>query len=150
MTSTADAPAETASSAADEAETPVPASADQTPNPAPQAADTGTSQSAAADTQTREPAAAETNVASASASSDLIGYTSNCEEGVCGQFYHTTPTLERQVGAEQLFTVERIYELSNGEQPLGPEPLQVMCSTDRPMVIKAVDAAYVIFHIAPH
>jgi hypothetical protein len=86
----------------------------------------------------------------ANASADLIGYTSICEEGPCGQFYHTTPALKAQSGAEQLFTVDLIYEGSGGERLSWPDLVQVMCSTDRPMVVKELDAEYIIFHIAPH
>ncbi|MGD1905663.1 MAG: hypothetical protein ACFB0C_06670 [Leptolyngbyaceae cyanobacterium] len=86
----------------------------------------------------------------ANSSLDLIGYTSICEEGPCGQFYHTTPTLKNQSGTEQLFTVDLVYESSDGERLWGPDPAQVMCSTDRPMVVREIDAEYIIFHIAPH
>ena len=79
-----------------------------------------------------------------------IAYTSICEEGPCGQFYHTSPTLKNQSGSDQLFTVETTYESDSGELLSGPDPAQVMCSTDRPMVVKESGGEYIIFHMAPH
>ena len=159
LTSAADAPADSAAdSTADAAEPIATDSVAQTQSPSPTAAtqtesaDLSTSQSPTQPVtvaQTNAPATA-TDVEIADSSSALISYTSICEEGPCGQSYHTTPTLIGQSGVEQLFTVDLISESSTGKRLSGPAPTQVMCSTERPMVIKEIDAEYVIFHMAPH
>ena len=144
-TRTADAAADSSSGA--QTQSPSPTAATQT-----ESADLSPSQAPTQPVtvaQTNAPATA-TDVEIADSSSALIGYTSICEEGPCGQYYHTTPILIGQSGVEQLFTVGLISESITGERLSGPAPTQVMCSTERPMVIKDSGAEYVIFHMAPH
>ena len=161
LTSAADAPADSAadstadvaepaaadSSSGAETQSPSPTAATQTEAANPSASQSPTQPVTVA--QTNAPATA-TDVEIADSSSALISYTSICEEGPCGQSYHTTRTLIGQSDVEQLFTVDLISESSTGERLSGPAPTQVMCSTERPMVIKEIDAEYVIFHMAPH
>ncbi|MGD1929066.1 MAG: hypothetical protein ACFB12_09150 [Leptolyngbyaceae cyanobacterium] len=161
LTSAAGAPTDSAADSAADAAEPIVTNSDsvaQTQSPSPTAAtqtesaDLSTSQSPTQPVtvaQTNAPATA-TDVEIADSSSALIGYTSICEEGPCGQYYHTTPILIGQSGVEQLFTVGLISESITGERLSGPAPTQVMCSTERPMVIKDSGAEYVIFHMAPH
>ncbi|MEL6402035.1 MAG: hypothetical protein AAFO87_01620 [Cyanobacteria bacterium J06607_6] len=161
LTAAADAPTDSAADSTAAAAEPIATDSDsvaQTQSPSlaaaaqPESADLSASQSPTQPVAVAQPnaPAAETDVEIADSSSALIGYTSICEEGPCSQFYHTTPTLMGQSGVEQLFTVDLVSESSTGERLSGPAPTQVMCSTERPMVIKEIDAEYVIFHMAPH
>ena len=99
--------------------------------------------------QTSQPAGTET--ASEIANPSLTRYTSICEEGPCNDSYHTLPTLEHVSGTERLLSTELVTLSSTGEPVSDAEPVQVLCSTQRPIVIKDDGAGgYVLFHLAPH
>ncbi|MEO0539833.1 MAG: hypothetical protein AAFZ80_03090, partial [Cyanobacteria bacterium P01_A01_bin.105] len=82
---------------------------------------------------------------------DLTRYTRICEGGPCNEAYHSLPRVKYQSGEERLLTTERVILTHSGEPIASPEPLDIMCSTERPMVIKDDGSGgYILFHLAPH
>lgn len=85
---------------------------------------------------------------------NLTPLTSSCRMGECIETYYTFTYLDQEINGERLYETEVItYKLPIGETSgrwiLQDAPTQVLCSTQRPMVIFVEGNEYRINNISP-
>lgn len=89
------------------------------------------------------------------ADGNITSFAASCHMGFCFESYYTFTSLERQVDNEQLYSTEVVtYETEMGADEPGrwnfqPAATQVLCSTERPLVIYAENDQYRLDHINP-
>lgn len=86
---------------------------------------------------------------------NLTRLTSSCRMGVCLETYYTFTYLDQEANGERLYQTELLtYKTPMGEETVGEWILQeastqVLCSTQRPMVIFPQKNEYIINNISP-
>lgn len=82
--------------------------------------------------------------------------TSSCRMGECMESYYTFTNLQQESQDERLYTTEVLLYRSGmsapiptGEWIFSPAPTQVLCSSDRPMVINFDGEEYILTHLSP-